>query len=185
MHKGEILLELIRTRQSERGYSEKPVETEKLNRCLEAARFAPSACNAQPWKFIVVDKPELKNEVAGATSDKILPLNHFAGQAPLLVVLVMEKPNFTSKFGEIVKDKKFTLIDVGIVAEHFCLQAHAEGLGTCMIGWFKEEKVKKLLDIPKSLRPVLIITLGYPAKERLRNKIRKTIGEITSYNKYK
>lgn len=185
MEKGELLLELFRTRQSERGYSEKPVEIKKLNSCLEAARLSPSACNAQPWRFIVVDDPELKNEVAAATSDKILPLNHFAKQAPVLVTLVMEKPNFTSKFGEIVKDKKFTLIDIGIAAEHFCLQAHAEGLGTCMIGWFNERKVKKLLDIPKSLRPILIITLGYPSKEKLRNKIRKTIGEISNYNSYK
>lgn len=184
MDKADILLELIKTRQSDRGYTNKPVETDKLNRCLEAARLSPSACNAQPWKFIIIDDVELKNTVADLTADKILPLNHFAKQSPLLVAVVMEKPNFTSMLGEIIKDKKFTLIDIGIAASHFCLQAHAEGLGTCMIGWFQEEKIKKLLHIPKNKRLVLIITLGYPSNDRLRKKIRKPANEITSYNQY-
>lgn len=184
LKKGEYLLEIIQTRQSERGYSEKPVEKEKLNRCLEAARLAPSACNAQPWKFIVVDDPSIKNELADATSDRFLPLNHFTRQAPVLITLVMEKPNITSKLGEMIKDKKFTLIDIGIVAEHFCLQAHAEGLGTCMIGWFNEKKVRRLLDIPSGVRPVLIITVGYPSPGKLRKKLRKNTQDIISYNRY-
>ncbi len=185
MDKGEILLDLIRTRQSVRGYINKPLAPEKIIRCLEAARLSPSACNSQPWKFIVIDEPALKNEIADATSDKILPLNHFVKQAPVLIVIVMEKPNILSKFGELVKDKKFSLIDIGIAAEHFCLQAHAEGLGTCMIGWLKEEKIKSLLNIPKNKRPILIITIGYPSSDKLRKKIRKTSDEITCYNSYR
>ncbi len=176
-------LKLVKIRQSDRKYHGRPVEEEKLSRCLEAARLAPSACNSQPWKFIVVNDPKLKDKIAEQTSGKLIPINHFTRQAPLHVVLVMEKPNITSKFGEIVKDKKYTLMDVGIAASHFCLQAAAEDLGTCMIGWFNESRVKELLNIPKNKRPMLIITLGYPAGQK-RKKRRKEKEEIISYNSY-
>jgi nitroreductase len=176
-------LKLVNERQSDRKYHDKPVEEEKLNRCLEAARLAPSACNAQPWKFIVVTDPDLKDSLARQTTGKLVPINHFTRQAPVHVVLVMEKPNLASRFGELVKDKKYTLMDVGIAASHFCLQAAAEGLGTCMIGWFNETGVRKLLDIPGDKRPMLIITLGYPAGKK-RQKRRKQPAEIISYNSY-
>jgi nitroreductase len=176
-------LQLVKQRQSQRNYTDKPVEKEKIERCLEAARLAPSACNAQPWKFIVVDDVDLKNKIADTTANKLLPLNHWTKQAPVHVVLVLEKPNFTSKIGEMVRDKKFILMDVGIAAEHFCLQAAEEGLGTCMIGWFNEKKVKELLNIPKSKRAMLVISLGYPEGKH-REKMRKPMDEILSYNRY-
>ncbi len=177
-------LKLVNKRQSDRKYLDKPVEEDKLLRCLEAARLAPSACNAQPWTFIVVNQPDLKNAIAEQTFGKLIPINHFTKQAPLIVVIVMEKPNISSRFGEIVKDKKYTLMDVGIAASHFCLQAASEELGTCMIGWFNEEKVRKLLNISKNKRPMLIITLGYPAGQT-RQKRRKKVDEIIRYNNYK
>ena len=102
------LLDLFITRQSVRAYSKKIVEREKIEKCIEAARLAPSACNAQPWKFIVVDEPELKNKIADLTTTKMIPMNHFTKQAPVHIVVVMEKPNFTSKMGEILRDKTFT-----------------------------------------------------------------------------
>jgi len=77
-----IILDLIKSRQSDRKYSEKPVEKDKLNRILEAGRMAPSACNAQPWKFIVVDNPELLGKLAEAASAKLLGMNMFVSQAP-------------------------------------------------------------------------------------------------------
>lgn len=152
-------------------------------RCLEASRLAPSACNAQPWTFIVVNEPGLKNAIADQTNSGLVRINHFTRQAPLHVVLIMEKPNIASRFGELVKDKQYTLMDVGIAASHFCLQAAAEGLGSCMIGWFNEKKVRELLKIPKNKRPVLIITLGYPAG-KTRQKRRKSPDEIIRYNSY-
>jgi len=177
------LLELINNRQSDRAYLSNPVERDKLERILEAGRLAPSACNAQPWKFIIVDQPDLKNKIADCTSSKILGMNHFTKQAPIHIVIVEEKANFTSNAGSLIKNKQFPLIDIGITAEHICLQATAEGLGTCMLGWFDETKVKKLLNIPKSKRVPLIITLGYPASET-REKRRKDLNNITSYNSY-
>ena len=179
-------LEILVQRQSVRGYSDQPVEPEKLARCLEAARMAPSACNAQPWKFIVVDDPQLKDRVAGFTaSGPLVPMNHFTRQAPLLVVVVRESPNLNSKIGTLLKDKPYTLMDIGIVALQFCLQATAEGLGSCILGWFNETKVKELLQIPKNKRAELVITLGYPVSQTLRPKVRKKLDDICCYNQYK
>ncbi len=177
-------IELTKKRQSVRSYSQEPVEKEKIERCIEAVRLAPSACNSQPWKFIVITDSELKNKIADSTSNKMLPLNHFTKEAPVLVVIVRENANFTSKMGEIIRDKKFTLMDIGIAAIHFCLQATTEGLGTCILGWFDESKVKKLLNIPRSKRAELIITVGYPKDNTIRDKKRKNLNEILSYNTY-
>lgn len=183
MINGAELLNLINARQSDRAYLSKSIEKEKIERILEAARLAPSACNAQPWKFIVIDKPELKNKIADCTSSKVLGMNHFTKQAPVHIAIVEEKANFTSNAGSFIKGKHFPLIDIGIAAEHICLQAAAEGLGSCMLGWFDETKVKRLLNVPKSKRIPLIITIGYPEKET-REKRRKNLDDIVSYNSY-
>jgi nitroreductase len=174
---------LVLKRQSDRSYLDRPVENDKLMRILESARFAPSACNAQPWHIIVVNDPGIRNKIADATSEKILGMNHFTKQAPLHLVLVEEAANLTSNFGSWVKRKHFPLIDIGIIATHICLAAANEDLGSCMIGWFDEGKVKKILGVPSSKRVQLIITLGYPARET-RIKIRKPIDKIVSFNKY-
>ena len=139
-------LELVSNRQSTRAYDpDRPVEPEKLERCVEAVRLAPSACNAQPWKLVLVTEPELKNRIADAASARLFGMNHFTRQAPVIIVIVREEPNLTSKLGTVLKNKPYTLMDVGIAAEHFCLQATDEGLGTCIMGWFDEPKVKQPL----------------------------------------
>jgi len=170
-------------RQSDRKYSEKAVEKEKLERIVEAGRMSPSACNAQPWKFIVVTEPGLLKEVAEAASAKLLGMNSFVTQAPVQIVIVREKPNFSSKVGATIKNKDYSLIDIGIAAENICLQAEAEGLGSCIIGWFDEKMLRKILKIPGSKRVELIITLGYSLSDQ-REKRRKPEGETVSYNKY-
>ncbi len=182
---GEIFLNLVKIRRSVRNYRSKAVEKDKIFRCIEAARLAPSACNAQPWSFIVIDDEELKNKVAEQTSNRLLPLNHFTRQAPVHVAVVQEKANITSRLGQTIRDKVFPWMDIGIAAVHFCLQAAAEGLGTCMLGWFNEKNVKQLLGVPASKRVLLIITLGYPADERVVEKKRKSMNEILYYNTYK
>jgi len=177
-------LDLVKIRQSTRAYDSRAVEAEKVERCIDAARMAPSACNAQPWKFIIVNDPAVKNALADATQDRILPLNHFTKQAPVHIVIVREKANLTSSIGQVVKDKEFPLMDIGITAVHFCLQAVEEGLGTCILGWFNEKKVRKLLAVPLNKRIELIITVGYPAMEDIRTKKRKPREEVVAYNKY-
>lgn len=101
---------LVKSRQSDRAYKTAHVEKDKIDRILEAARVAPSACNAQPWKFIVVDNPEIKSKLADTTSSKMLGINHFTKQAPVHIVIVMEEANFTSNLGSLVKRKHFPLI---------------------------------------------------------------------------
>lgn len=131
-------LDLVKKRQSVRKYLNKMVEKEKIERCLEAARLAPSASNSQPWEFIIVDDPKLKEAVAKETFDRIISFNRFSLQAPVLILLISERSGFFRKIAETIKDKPLSLIDIGIAAEHFCLQAAEEGLGTCILGWFKE-----------------------------------------------
>jgi nitroreductase len=183
MADGQKMLELIVSRQSDRKYSDKPVEKEKVDRIIEAGRMAPSACNSQPWKFIVVNEPELLQKVAEAASAKLLGMNSFVGQAPLMFVVIREQPNFSSKIGGSIKNKDYSLIDIGIASENICLQARAEGLGSCMIGWFDEKELRKILGIPRSKRVELIITLGYSLSEQ-REKRRKPSEVTVSYNKY-
>ncbi|MDR1811167.1 MAG: nitroreductase family protein [Prevotella sp.] len=177
-------LELVKRRQSVRAYdANRTVEPEKIARILEAARLSPSACNAQPWHFIVVNEPELKNKVADATSAKLLGMNYFTKQAPVHILIVEEKVNITSNIGGMITDKHFAFLDIGVAAAHICLAAEAEGLGSCMLGWFNESKVRKLLNIPDTKRVVLDIVIGYPAQE-LRPKKRKKPEEVISYNTY-
>lgn len=177
-------LELARTRQSDRAYdAHRAVEEDKLNRILEAGHLAPSACNAQPWRFVVVTNAELKNKIADATASHVLMMNHFTKQAPVHIVIVEESPNFTSSVGSMIKHTPFSQIDVGIAAAHIALAAADEGLGTCILGWFDEKKVKALLKIPSGKKVSLIITLGY-SQQPTREKKRKAIGDVVRYNAY-
>ena len=102
-----------------------------------------------------------------------------------MAVLVIEKPKMITQIGGSVKNREFPLIDIGIAAEHFCLQATELGLSTCMLGWFNEKKIKQLLNIPKNKRIGLVITLGYePEDYKQREKTRKSVEEMSSFNSY-
>ncbi len=177
--------ELILTRQSVRAYQSTPVENEKLRLLIESVRLAPSASNSQPWTLIIVDEPELKDEVARATFSTTISFNKFAVEAPVLAVLTVEKPKVITQVGGWIKEREFPLIDLGIAAEHFCLQAAELGLGTCILGWFNEAKIRKLLRIPRGTRVGLVIALGYAAEGYpSRPKVRKSAGEMSCYNRY-
>ena len=177
--------ELIQLRQSVRKYIDKPVEREKIEQLIKAVHTAPSACNSQPWKLIFVDEPELKNKVAKATFSKAISFNKFALEAPVIAVLVIEKAKLIAQIGGKVKNQEYVQYDIGIAAAHFCLQAEELGLGTCMIGWFDEKNIQKLLNIPKKRKIGLLITLGYaPEGYKLRQKIRKPVDSICGFNSY-
>lgn len=177
-------MDLVNLRFSARKYTDQPVEEGKLTRCLEAARLAPSASNSQPWKFIVVTDKELKEKVASETYDSIIFFNKFVHQAKVIVVIVIEKPKIITQIGGLIKKREFPLIDIGISAEHFCLQAAEEGLGTCMLGWFNEKPIKKLLMIPENKRIGLLISVGYADYEEIPLKKRKPFEEVVTYNCY-
>ncbi len=175
-------LQLAASRQSDRAYDKaRVVEPEKLERILEAARLAPSACNAQPWKFLVVTDPELSVKVGKAAAG--LGMNKFAKDAPVHILIVEESMNVTSFLGAKIKDKYFPLIDIGIAASHIVLAAESEGLGSCILGWFDEKDIKKLTGIPANKRLLLDIAVGYPLKEK-RKKLRKPKEKVISYNNY-
>ena len=162
--------ELVKKRQSDRKYLNQPVEKEKIQVCIESARLSPSANNSQPWKFIVVDDYALKEQIADCAAS--LGMNKFTHESPIIVAVVLEKQNILSSVGSVIQDKEYSLLDVGIAANQFCLQAADLGLGSCIIGWFDEKKVKRLLQIDRKKRVPLLISLGYPASPA-RKKTRK------------
>ena len=171
-------LEIARARQSCRSYDEsRPVEQEKLDAVLEAARLAPSACNGQPYHFTVC-RGQAAKEAAAATMG--LGMNKFATQAPVIIV-VSEQPYVKSAaVGSRLKNNDYRSIDIGIAAAYLTAEATAQGLSTCILGWLDSNKLCKLCGLEHPVR--LVITLGY-AKESdsLRNKIRKDLTELVDY----
>lgn len=136
--------ELINKRESVRGYLDKPVEKEKIEKIIECARLSPSACNAQPWKFVVVNDKDILEKVAKKLYDPLVSgINKFALTSPVFIVVVGEKRNLASKIGSIVKNKDYTSMDIGIACENICLAATELGLGTCMMVGLRKRILKK------------------------------------------
>lgn len=176
-------LELCRRRESTRHYdAARGVERAAIERCLEAARLAPSACNSQPWRFIVVDDPAAKAALAAVAFTGVHNFNKFAAEAPVLVIAIRELSKFAARAAGWVRGLEYSLIDLGIACEHLVLQAAEEGLGTCWIGWFDERAVRKQLGLPRGTKIDLIIPLGYPAEAGTREKIRKPPAEVWSFH---
>lgn len=175
----ESFFELVSRRQSCRKYLNKAVEKEKIIQCIEAARLAPSACNSQPWHFLVVNNKEMSLKVSECIRDKIM--NKFTEECSAFIVVVEENGNITSRTGELVKNQDYRSVDIGISTEHICLQAEELGLGTCILGWFNEKALKKLLKLNKTKRIRLVISIGYPENTEVRKKIRKDISEIYTF----
>lgn len=169
------MMDAIKTRRSVRRYKSAPVPENLLKEVLNAARMAPSADNAQPWKIIVVREEEMKLRLAAASNGQ-----KFIAQAPLvLVVCGLPDEAFPTIGGYMSSD----VIDVSIAVDHLTLAAHALGLGTCWIGWFKEEKVKELLGIPEDVKVVALTPLGYPDETPERTS-RKSLESLVAYDKY-
>ena len=169
-------MEIANIRQSCRAYDEtRSVEREKLDAILEAARLSPSACNGQPYHFTVCTG-DTAREAAKATQG--LGMNKFASQAPILIV-VSEQPYVKSAaMGAKVKNNDYRSIDIGIAAAYLTAEAAAQGLGTCILGWFDDSKLRALCGLDTPVR--LVITLGYPKDDTLRPKQRKDISELVT-----
>ncbi len=178
------LLDLIKHRKSVRDFLDRPVEREKIMMCLEAARLAPSECNSQPWKFIVVDDRQLKNKLCDAAFSGIYSINTFCKMAPVIVAVISEKSKFIARMGGMFRGTKYYLIDIGIAVEHFVLEAEDLDLGTCWIGWFNEGAVKSILNIPQQKKIDILIALGYYDREKARSHNKEPIDRIASFNSY-
>ena len=171
-------MEIARLRQSCRSYDEdRAVEEEKLAAIVEAVQLAPSACNGQPYK-ITVCKGETAKAVAAACAG--MGRNKFAPQAPIQLV-ISEMPYVKSAaLGAKLKKNDYRSIDIGIVAAYITAEAAAQGLGTCILGWLDDGKIRELCDLDSPVR--LVITLGYPSEgDKLRSKKRKDLKELVSY----
>ena len=171
-------LDIAKVRQSCRKYdSNKTVEQQKIDSILQAARLAPSACNGQPYHFTVCTGDVAKS-VAKATMG--MGMNKFALDAPVLIVISEENYVKTAAFGAKVKGNDYRSIDIGIVSAYITAQAASLELGTCILGWFDDDKIRKICGLKHPVR--LVITLGYPSSDdKLRDKKRKNIDELVSF----
>jgi len=172
--------ELISERRSVRKYLEKPVEREKLEAVIEAARLAPSACNAQPWRFVVVTEPGVKKRLLEEGLGGVVVPNAWAGSAPAVIVACSDLSFLTHNIAERFQGVEYHLIDIGIALEHIALKAVDLGLGTCYIGWFKAKPIQKLLKLESSWKVECLLTLGYP-QELPGPTARKTLNEMSRY----
>ena len=170
--------EIAKNRQSCRKYdTSRAVEEEKILSILEAARLAPSACNGQPY-HLTVCTGDTAALVAKATTEK--GMNKFASDAKALIVISEESYVPTAALGSKVMKNDYRSIDIGIVAAYITAEALAQGLGTCILGWFNEKKIKEAIGIDKTVR--LVITMGYPHEtDTLREKKRKDLEKLVSY----
>ncbi len=167
--------EIAQSRQSCRSYEEgRPVEPEKLAAVLEAVRLAPSACNGQPY-HITVCRDEKALAVAAACTG--LGMNKFAKQAPVILV-ISEMPYVkTAAMGARVKGNDYRSMDIGIAAAYLTAEATAQGLGSCMLGWLDDEKIRSICGLSSPIR--LVVTLGYAA-DSPRAKKRKALSELVT-----
>lgn len=177
--------QLVKNRRSIRRYLEKPVEREKILACIEAARLAPSADNVQPWRFLIIDDPELKSQLAKEVFSGIYYISKFAAKAPVLIMILARLDIIANRIGKQIQNINFYLIDVGIAGEHFVLQAEELGLGTCWIGWFNSRKARKFLKIPRKYKIVSLMAVGYYEKRPPKEKKRKKLEEIVWFNRMK
>lgn len=170
--------EIAQNRQSCRSYdAARAVEKEKLDAILEAARLAPSACNGQPY-HITVCTGDAAKEAAKATQG--MGMNKFASDAPVLIV-ISEQPYVPSAaLGAKVKGNDYRSIDIGILSAYITAQAAAQGLGSCILGWLDDEKLRKICSLDAPVR--LVVTIGYPKEgDVLREKKRKSLDELVSF----
>lgn len=175
--------QLVKSRRSVRRYLDKPVEREKILRCIEAARLAPSADNVQPWRFLIIDDPELKAQFSREVFSGIYFISKFAAKAPVLILILARLDIIANRIGKQIQNIHFYLIDIGIAGEHIVLQAEELGLGTCWIGWFSPRKARKFFNIPRKYKIVSLMAMGYYEKKPSKEKKRKKLEEIAWFNK--
>ena len=166
---------IAKNRQSCRSYVEnKPVEQEKIDAIIQAVQLAPSACNGQPY-FVTVCTGQTAQAVAKATQG--MGMNKFVSKAPVLMVL-SEMPYVKSAaLGAKLKGNDYRSIDIGIAAAYLTAEATAQGLGSCILGWLDDEKIREICDLQYPVR--LVVTVGYADNDPLRTKKRKDLKELT------
>ncbi len=166
--------ELINKRESCRDYSDKKVDKELLIKCIDAARLTPSACNSQPWSFVVVNSEEKSPLVAQCTQTN--GINKFTANVPAFIIICEEEAKLIGGVSQ-----KYAQGDVGAATLNICYAATELGLSTCIMGSVDREKLKELLALPESKNIRLVLAVGYANSDKVRNKVRKSIDEIMTY----
>jgi nitroreductase len=175
-------IEIVRSRRSIRRFLPRPVENEKILACLEAARLAPSSHNSQPWRFVVIDEPGLKEALCREAFSGVYKMSQFAAQAPVIVVVMAAKEVVAHRLGRRIQGVSFHLIDIGIAGEHLVLQAEELGLATCWMGWFNRRRARRVLKPPRKFEVVALLPVGYAASRPPRETVRKPLAEIAWWN---
>ena len=165
------LLPEIENRQSIKSFSDKPVAKEKLANILEAGRKAPSANNRQPWRFVVIDDPEIRKKVETAAFGQ-----EHVGQAPVIIAACTTNIDYLMPNGQISYP-----IDIAISVSFMMIQAQAEELGTCIVSTYDEQEIKDILTVPYSMRVVMLLLVGYPEEIPFPVQ-RKSLKRISSNN---
>lgn len=177
--------EVLEKRYSCRAFSDKPIAREDLVSVMKAGTLAPSACNTQPWHFICVDDEEKLARVAKCTQKGGLGfINRFTPQAKAFIVIVKEKPSFSEKVAKVMSSRDYSPYDIGLAGANMVLKATDLGIGSCILGWYDEDKVKEELNIEKSKSVDLIIALGYPESLDAPTRKRKDFDTVHSFNSY-
>lgn len=174
-------IDIVRKRRSVRKYRREEVPRELIEECLEAVRHAPTACNTQSWRFIIVEGGLKERLVREALGGLVVP-NRFAAEAPVIVVIAADLDFIAHRVGGTIKGIEYHLIDAGIAGEHFVLQATELGLGTCWIGWFDQKAVKRALSLPSGWSVCAMLTLGYPSEPPV-EKRKKPVEEISEFRR--
>lgn len=171
------VFEAIKGRRSIRSFKPTPIPEETIQKLIEAAQWAPSAGNAQPWEFIIVRKQEIKEKLVEAALGQ-----EFIQQAPVVIVVCADENRSAQAYGQRGKTL-YCLQDTAAAIQNIHLAAYALGLGTCWIGAFKEEEARQILQIPQGIRPIAIIPVGHPAEFPQPRK-KRPINQITHHEIY-
>jgi nitroreductase len=168
------VMEAIKTRKSVRSYLDKPIEDEKLAAVLDAARLAPSARNCQEWRFILVKERNTRRALAVAANNQA-----FVGDAPVIIAACAAETDHVMSCGY-----KSHTIDVAIALDHMALEAVEQGLGTCWIGAFDQQKVKDILGVPEEASVVELMPIGYPSDPTVKHKSRMPMSDLIMQEKW-
>jgi len=175
--------EIFEMRYSCRSYELKSVSEGDLTAICEAARLAPSACNSQTWRFVVVQDRSIISKICDEAMRPVVR-NRWMREAPVLIVGCSKLDILANKIGSAVTGIEYYQIDLGIAMEHMVLKATELGLGTCWIGWFREDRIKEILGIPGSIRVSALLAVGYPGKGVSARKKKKSLAEIVSRDRW-
>lgn len=171
--------EMLQRRQSCRSYADRPIEREKLDRCIEAARLAPSACNSQPWRYLVVTNQEWIAKLLPCI--QALGMNKFANGCHAFIIVVEQPAKLSERPTRLLGSQHFAQFDTGLSVSQLCYEALEQGLSTCVLGGLIESDVKALFELSADERVRVVVAIGYAENDTPREKKRKPVEEIVTY----